>query len=89
MSESKQKSLRLKVGDQLESGHLAVLIEALLMLREQSRAQMRPGFECSGPICICSGDGDCNDMFSGGHCGDAVCFENDGNVVCLCIRAKR
>jgi hypothetical protein len=47
----------------------------------------RLGFTC-GPLgCVCSGDSDCNDMFSSGICGDAICFEDgSGGVVCICLR---
>jgi hypothetical protein len=45
------------------------------------------GFTCSGLHCSCSGDDDCNDMFST-VCGDiASCTEDDsGGVVCECLR---
>lgn len=44
---------------------------------------MRPAFSCGSVVCGCSGDDDCNDMFSSGVCGDlAVCI--DGN--CFCFR---
>ena len=82
MSERKHDTLRLKAGDRLEESHLALLNSALRMVRQQ------PGFECSGPLCICSGDDDCNDMFSTDLCGDGICFEDgNGGVVCLCLRA--
>lgn len=43
---------------------------------------------CGGNVCICSGDDDCNDLFSG-PCSDitsnGVCFEfPGGGVVCMC-----
>lgn len=41
-------------------------------------------FQCEGPFCQCSGDSDCNDMFSTVHCSDAVCIENTGQ--CFCFR---
>jgi hypothetical protein len=41
------------------------------------------GFTCQGIECSCSGDADCNDMFSTDLCGDiAVCYE-DGTCRCL------
>jgi hypothetical protein len=68
-------------GDSLETKHVDLLVTAL------SRIRGAPGFDCSGPLCICSGDDDCNDMFTTGLCGDAICFSDSaGNVVCLCIR---
>lgn len=74
---------RLKEGDVLEPRHVEVLSTALANLRP------RLGFECSGPICMCSGDPDCNDLFETGLCGDAICFETaGGGVVCLCVRNR-
>ena len=85
MSESKHDTHRLKAGDRLESSHVTLLNSALRMLRQ------RPGFECSGPICICSGDPDCNDMFGdGGPChGDAYCDDTNPEPVCYCTRWGR
>src|SRR5687768_1146041 len=72
---------RLKAGDPLNARQIGVLVKALRRMRPQL------GFECSGPLCICSGDDDCNDLFSTGLCGDGICFEDgDGGVVCICIR---
>ena len=46
-------------------------------------------FECSRASCSCSGDADCNDMFSSGVCGrDALC-DQTGGVTCTCLRASR
>jgi hypothetical protein len=76
-----QRQPRLKAGDTLDKRHLAVLSTALASLRP------RLGFECTGPFCICTGDDDCNDLFTTDLCGDAICFETDaGGVVCLCLR---
>ena len=49
------------------------------------------GFLCSGNACICSGDADCNGMFST-VCGDgyAQCWvrgPGGQNVFCICSRA--
>jgi hypothetical protein len=45
------------------------------------------GFTCGGLGCICSGDADCNDMFSTNACGpNAGCFESAGQVICVCSR---
>lgn len=74
---------RLSAGATLEPQHVEVLAAALETLRP------RLGFQCSGPICICSGDADCNDMFTTSLCGDAICFVTDGGgVVCLCLRNR-
>lgn len=45
-------------------------------------------FQCSFFVCDCSGDDDCNDMFSSDVCGGgSVCIVDDmGGVVCLCTR---
>jgi hypothetical protein len=75
---------RIRVGDTLTRRHIDILTKGLLSIRA------RAGFECSGPLCVCTGDDDCNDMFTTGLCGDAICFETaDGGVVCLCVRAGR
>ena len=46
------------------------------------------GFQCTGLHCSCTGDVDCNDMFSTNVCGDiAQCYEeSDGSVNCECLR---
>jgi hypothetical protein len=41
------------------------------------------GFTCGGFGCVCTGDADCNDMFTTNVCGPyAVCMDN----VCWCSR---
>jgi hypothetical protein len=41
------------------------------------------GFACGPAGCVCTGDADCNDMFSTSVCGPyAVCIDN----VCWCSR---
>ena len=43
----------------------------------------RTGFACGGFACTCSGDADCNDMFSTAVCGDiAQCVDD----MCWCLR---
>lgn len=38
---------------------------------------------CFDNYCVCSGDEDCNDMFSSGLCGDeAVCM----GEICICVK---
>lgn len=45
------------------------------------------GFSCGALGCVCTGDADCNDMFSTNVCGpNAVCFESGSGVVCVCLR---
>ena len=73
---------RIRPGQPLTGKQIDVLTTALTSLRS------RLGFECGSGICICTGDRDCNDLFSTGLCGDGICFETaDGGVVCLCVRA--
>jgi len=44
-------------------------------------------FTCSGLVCVCIGDADCNDMFSGSACGDiAYCSDLYGIPYCACMR---
>jgi hypothetical protein len=75
----------VKEGFELRREH----IEAIGMALGASRLGGRLGFAC-GPLgCVCSGDPDCNDMFSSGVCGDGICFEDgSGGVVCVCIRNR-
>lgn len=41
-------------------------------------------YSCEGIFCGCSGDKDCNDMFSGAACGPiAWCNENTGKCYCI------
>lgn len=44
------------------------------------------GFNCGLLGCICNGDADCNDMFSGGACGSmpAKCYERGPSQYCIC-----
>lgn len=43
-----------------------------------------PSMTCTGPLCGCIGDDDCNNMFSNGNCSNiAACYEDIG--VCLCL----
>ena len=73
---------RIGPGQPLTKKQIAVLTTALTSMRS------RLGFECGGAVCICTGDRDCNDLFTTGLCGDGICFETaDGGVVCLCVRA--
>jgi len=48
------------------------------------------GYTCDGLMCTCTGDVDCNDMFSSGKCGDvSSCDETDPlNPVCRCLILK-
>lgn len=43
--------------------------------------------DCGFFECVCSGDRDCNDLFSSSACSDiAYCDETGGQVICWCIR---
>lgn len=49
----------------------------------------RPGggglnFNCAGIFCACTGDADCNDMFSGSACG-AIAWCNLNTGQCFCV----
>jgi hypothetical protein len=48
---------------------------------------------CEGGYCTCTGDADCNDMFSSGVCADglktAICHINSADVPrCRCLAAR-
>jgi hypothetical protein len=40
------------------------------------------GFTCNPWFCSCTGDLDCNDMFTTSLCGRAICIDD----VCYCLR---
>ncbi len=52
------------------------------------RATASFAFNCEGSACVCTGDADCNDMFSTNVCGgSAQCFGSPPHpVVCICSR---
>ena len=79
--DSSDRPAPLREGATLTSRHVETLSRAIAGLGHT------PGLaDCSGPVCICVGDEDCNDMFDKG-CGDAICFETaGGGVVCLCMK---
>ncbi len=61
----------------------AVLVDLMQQVRGGGGMQ----FQCNFMVCSCSGDADCNDMFSTSVCGDGICFEDgQGGVVCFCFR---
>lgn len=65
----------------------------VLRLKVPAQAVRMPalGFACSLFVCTCSGDDDCNDLFSGSNCGgDAVCVNDGaGGVWCICWKGAR
>jgi hypothetical protein len=61
---------------------------------EQSALDNGPGglhhYECSGLVCNCTGEADCNDMFGSGVCGDvAQCDNTTDPPTCWCFKAMR
>jgi hypothetical protein len=42
------------------------------------------GYSCSGSICKCYGDDDCNDMFSSDVCKGAALCHSNGTTWCEC-----
>jgi hypothetical protein len=44
------------------------------------------GYSCSGLVCTCTGDEDCNDMFGDGVCGDVASCDttNPQQPICRC-----
>lgn len=69
VSAKKIKSLTLAKANGMQSGRIAIASKGLQ-------------FNCSGLLCACRGDLDCNDMFTTGVCGDAICIDD----VCICVR---
>jgi hypothetical protein len=45
------------------------------------------GYTCDGGLCSCSGEDDCNDMFSGTDCNGKIeyCDESGPVVACYCF----
>ena len=88
----------LKAGDQVSETQIEVLSAAIHILapRLHALSQVRQvgsvgglEFVCAGGYCACTGDVDCNDLFSTGLCGpDAVCITwGSGPATCFCKRA--
>ena len=49
----------------------------------RGRRELQANFTCSGLRCDCTGDADCNDMFSSNVCGDIASCDESG---CACLR---
>jgi hypothetical protein len=48
------------------------------------------GYSCDGALCTCTGDVDCNDMFSDGICGPiASCDDTNYPPTCQCLKFLR
>ena len=84
----------IEEGAQLTAAQIALLKEALVRSRTgktsnaaASDPTMNTQFGCDGLLCLCDGVDDCNDMFEGGDCGDAMCFgDGAGGTWCVCIQ---
>lgn len=47
-------------------------------------------YSCSGLMCTCTGDVDCNDMFTNAGCGDvSKCDDSGPEPVCWCLKGLR
>jgi hypothetical protein len=71
---------RIAIGSQLNSPRLSV---------SNPRLWGGLGFECNSLYCTCSGDDDCNDLFSTNACGagsSALCTGSGDTARCVCIR---
>jgi hypothetical protein len=70
-----------------KSGRVRVGLTSDIRTQKLNLARVSGGgalnFNCEGLLCTCTGDEDCNDMFTRGGCGDiAVCDERG----CACLR---
>jgi hypothetical protein len=75
----------LKQSDSHGKGQLVVGSPADMRGLKLSAARMGGGtinFTCSGLFCGCTGEVDCNNMFSGGACGSIAWCYNDR---CYCV----
>jgi hypothetical protein len=73
-------------GETSEAAELGGLQQPLRTIGGGTRA----GYTCSGLKCTCTGDDDCNDMFSDGVCGDVSSCDttNPLNPTCECLIFK-
>jgi hypothetical protein len=89
----------LQEGDTLTAAHVRLIATAISQASSQrtnarssgtnARSSDALAFACDESSCVCVGDDDCNDMFTGQSCGpEAVCLSDGaGSVVCICIPA--
>ncbi|HEV7779938.1 MAG TPA: hypothetical protein VGO58_01665 [Chitinophagaceae bacterium] len=85
-----QNFMRLRTGDLLYIEYKNRKIVSFTLTNARGVQQGKPivmipsvQFQCSQKFCVCSGDADCNDMFTTNVCGpDAACFGNS----CVCYR---
>jgi hypothetical protein len=82
----------LQEGDTLTAAQVRLIASAISQASSQrtlARTSDAPAFACDESSCVCVGDDDCNDMFTGQSCGpEAVCLSDGaGSVVCICIPA--
>ena len=82
----------LQEGDTLTAAQVRLIASAISQASKQrtnARSSDALAFACDESSCVCVGDDDCNDMFTGQSCGpEAVCLSDGaGSVVCICIPA--
>jgi len=76
----------LKKTGRAVSGKLRVGLTSDIKAQKLSLTRVSGGtlnFNCEGILCSCSGDDDCNDMFTRGGCGDIAACDERG---CWCFR---
>ena len=85
-SESSDARRDIAVADEASDGAEAPELGALEQPLTRGSVA-RTGYTCAGLECSCTGDVDCNDMFSDGVCGDvSSCDTSDPlNPKCECL----
>jgi hypothetical protein len=74
---------KLKTMNQLLVGKQTLTISPVERKAVLSASKGGLSFSCNGIFCACTGDADCNDMFTTNVCGPrAICIDN----VCYCSR---
>lgn len=82
-------------GTPLTAAQIALLKVALSRRSRATRPDAESGsdptfktqFGCDGLLCVCDGSADCTDMFTGGSCGDGMCFDDgQGSFWCVCVQ---
>jgi hypothetical protein len=82
----------LQAGDTVTAAHVRLIASAIGKLsrpRAGEESSDALAFACDENSCVCAGEDDCNDMFTGQSCGpEAVCLSDGaGSFVCICIPA--
>lgn len=68
------------------SGRLRVGMTSDIRAQKLNLARISGGtlnYNCEGILCTCTGDDDCNDLFTNGGCGDIAMCDEQG---CWCFR---